>query len=81
MKAKVVVTLKEGVLDPQGATIKRALSQMSYRGVREVRQGKYFELEFQDASDPDKVRQQAEEIARKVLSNPVIESFRIEEIQ
>ncbi|HSR50611.1 MAG TPA: phosphoribosylformylglycinamidine synthase subunit PurS [Acidobacteriota bacterium] len=81
MKAKVVVTLKEGVLDPQGATIKRALGQMDYQDVGQVRQGKYFELDFDDASDPQEVRRQTEEIARKVLSNPIIESFRIEEIQ
>ena len=80
MKAKVHVTFKEGVLDPQGAAIRRALSKMGHQDVGGVRQGKYFEIEFEDG-EADDIRRRTEEIARKVLSNPIIESFRIEDIQ
>ncbi len=75
MKAKIEVYLKPGVLDPQGATIKRALETMGYRGVKDLRQGKvfYIELEGLERQEAEKL---LEEIARKVLSNPVIEDFR-----
>ena len=81
MKAKIVVRLKEGVLDPQGEAIRRALGKMGHEGVRQVHQGKYFELEFEDSASQEEVRRRAEQIAHKVLSNPIIERFEIEEIQ
>jgi phosphoribosylformylglycinamidine synthase len=75
--ARVYVTLKKSVFDPQGKTIHEALQSMGYRGVADVRQGKFFEVSL-DGMSPDEARAVTEEIARKVLSNPVIESYRIE---
>jgi phosphoribosylformylglycinamidine synthase len=74
-KARVYVTLKKSVFDPQGKTIHDALKTLGYSDVADVRQGKYFELDV--ASGPD-ARKKVEEIAEKVLSNPVIESYRVE---
>lgn len=79
MKAKVVVRLKDGVLDPQGQTIQRSLKKMGHE-VTELRQGKYFEIELNGMKDESAVRQRVEEIAAKVLCNPIIETFEIEEI-
>ncbi len=81
MKAKVIVTLKEGVLDPQGATIKRALAKMGHSDVRAVRQGKFFEIEFDESSPEADVLSRTREISEKVLSNPIIESFEVEDIR
>jgi phosphoribosylformylglycinamidine synthase len=77
IKARVFVTLKPSVFDPQGRTIAEALHSMGYVGVSEVRQGKYFELDLQAGSD-DEARSMAAEVADKLLANPVIESYRIE---
>ena len=77
MKARVFVTLKPSVFDPQGHTITEALHQMGYGGVDDVRQGKYFELNLPGAS-ADQARTLAAEVAQKLLANPVIESYRIE---
>jgi phosphoribosylformylglycinamidine synthase len=77
VKARVYVTLKKSVFDPQGRTIQDALGTLGYRGVIDVRQGKYFELQL-DGLSGDKGREAVEEIARKVLANPVIESYRVE---
>jgi phosphoribosylformylglycinamidine synthase subunit PurS len=77
MRARVFVTLKPSVFDPQGRTIVEALHSMGYGGVDDVRQGKYFELEV-DATDTDKARALAAEVADKLLANPVIESYRVE---
>ena len=77
MKARVFVTLKPSVFDPQGRTIAEALHSMGYDGVGDVRQGKYFEMEL-DAPSTDKARAMASEIADKLLANPVIESYRVE---
>ncbi len=75
MKAVVHVSLKKTVLDPQGQTIARALEGMGYSSVREVRQGKYFEIELERGAGPDQARVEIEKIAREVLTNPVIEDF------
>jgi phosphoribosylformylglycinamidine synthase PurS subunit len=75
--ARVFVTLKPSVFDPQGNTITEALHQMGYGGVADVRQGKYFELEL-GAATADEARSLAAEVAHKLLANPVIESYRIE---
>lgn len=80
MKAKVIVKLKEGVLDPQGQTIRRSLQKMGHQEIANVRQGKYFEIELNGSEDPQKVRALIDEIAKTVLSNPLVESFQIEEI-
>jgi phosphoribosylformylglycinamidine synthase subunit PurS len=77
MKARVFVTLKPSVFDPQGHTIADALHSMGYAGVADVRQGKYFELELSSTS-ADQARTLAAEVADKLLANPVIESYRIE---
>lgn len=77
MKARVFVTLKPSVFDPQGRTIADALHSMGYAGVGDVRQGKYFELEV-DGRTADQVRALASEVADKLLANPVIESYKVE---
>ena len=77
MKTRVFVTLKPSVFDPQGKTIVDALGSMGYTAVRDVRQGKYFELEV-DAGSSDEARSLAAEVADKLLANPVIESYRVE---
>ncbi len=77
MKARVFVTLKPSVFDPQGQTIAEALHSLGYAGIGDVRQGKYFELEL-DAPSADQARELASDVASRVLANPVIESYRIE---
>jgi phosphoribosylformylglycinamidine synthase PurS subunit len=77
MRARVFVTLKPSVFDPQGKTVTDALHTLGYDAVKDVRQGKYFELDI-DARRPDEARRLASEAADKLLSNPVIESYRIE---
>jgi phosphoribosylformylglycinamidine synthase len=77
MKARVFVTLKPSVFDPQGKTIADALHSLGYAGVADVRQGKFFELDLA-ASSADQARALASEVADQVLANPVIESFRVE---
>ncbi len=76
MKAKVHVRLKEGVLDPQGAAIGRALGQLGFEGVGEVRQGKLIELELA-ASDQAAARAEVEAMCEKLLANPVIETYSV----
>ena len=77
MRARVFVTLKKSVFDPQGRTIVDALQSLGYRDVADVRQGKYFELDLATA-DRAQAEKLAAEVADKVLANPVIESYRIE---
>ncbi len=77
MKARVFVTLKPSVFDPQGHTIAEALQSLGYHGIGDVRQGKFFELDLGPASAADATRL-ATEVADRVLANPVIESFRVE---
>lgn len=77
MKALVYVTLKKTVLDPQGATIARALQGMGHPEITDVRQGKFFEIELEGVSAGE-ARPLLEKIAEDVLSNPVIEEFRVE---
>ena len=75
--ARVYVTLKKSVFDPQGKTIHDALRSLGYASVADVRQGKFFEVSL-DGLAGEEARKAAEEIARRVLSNPVIESYRVE---
>ena len=77
MQARVFVTLKPSVFDPQGTTVAEALHTLGYETVRDVRQRKYFELEI-DAANADEARRLASEAADRLLSNPVIERYRIE---
>jgi phosphoribosylformylglycinamidine synthase len=74
--ANVYVTLKPSVLDPQGATVQRALVQMGYPEVASVRMGKYTEIEMSDALAEAEARKQIDEICDKLLANPNIESYR-----
>jgi len=78
MKAKVYVTLKPSVLDPQGKAIKHSLELLGYDGIDDIRQGKYFEVALDGSLTEAKAREQAEALARDVLSNPIIEDFRVE---
>ncbi len=77
MKAVVTVMLKPGVLDPQGRAIGQALQHLGFAGVGEVRAGKVIELDLAE-TDPARARSQAEEMARKLLANTVIEGFRVD---
>jgi phosphoribosylformylglycinamidine synthase subunit PurS len=77
MRARVFVTLKPSVFDPQGRTIADALQSLGYGSVENVRQGKYFELDLATAEAAE-ARRLAAEVADKVLANPVIESYRVE---
>jgi phosphoribosylformylglycinamidine synthase subunit PurS len=78
VKAKVYVTLKPGVLDPQGKAIHHSLELMGFARISDVRQGKYFEIKFSDGNESQNVRGEIERVAREVLSNPVIEDYRVE---
>ena len=76
MKIKVIVTLKNGVLDPQGKAIHQTLNGMNFKNINEVRQGKYFDIEV-DESDENKAKSQVDEMCKKLLANLVIEDFKI----
>ena len=78
MKAKVYVTLKPGVLDPQGKAIHHSVGLLGFEGVADVRQGKYFEIALDRSLDERGAEEAAERIAREVLANPVIEDYRVE---
>jgi phosphoribosylformylglycinamidine synthase len=78
MKAKVYVTLKPSVLDPQGKAIKHSVELLGYNGIDDIRQGKYFEIALANGLTEDKARAEAMRMAREVLSNPIIEDFRVE---
>ncbi|HLB90139.1 MAG TPA: phosphoribosylformylglycinamidine synthase subunit PurS [Terriglobales bacterium] len=75
MKAYVYVSLKKSVLDPQGKTIQSALKKMGYKGLEEVRQGKYFELTLDGGLTRPEAEAEVARIAHDVLTNPVIEEF------
>ena len=77
MRAKVHVTLKPGVLDPQGKAIGQALHALGFAAVGEVRQGKYFEIELAD-EEPTSARRHVEAMCDKLLANAVIENYTIE---
>ena len=76
MKIKVIVTLKDGVLDPQGKAIQQTLNGMNFSNINEVRQGKYFDIEVNE-KDEAKAKPQVEEMCKKLLANLVIEDFKI----
>jgi phosphoribosylformylglycinamidine synthase len=78
MKAKVYVSLKSGVLDPQGKAIQHSVELLGYSGIADVRQGKYFEIALDGSLDNAQARDSVEKIAREVLSNPIIEDYRVE---
>lgn len=78
MLAKVYVTLKNGVLDPQGKAVHHAAETIGYQGIADVRQGKYFEIKLEAALDEVQARAEVEKFAHDVLSNPVIEDYKVE---
>jgi phosphoribosylformylglycinamidine synthase len=77
MKAKIIVMPKKTVLDPQGATVKNALTQMSFGGIQSVRVGKFIEIEIADGNK-DEARKKLDDACHRLLSNPVIEDYQLE---
>lgn len=77
MKAKIIITPKKAVLDPQGKTVQNALAHMGYEGVGAVHVGKYLEIDLTGA-DKETARKQIDEACHKILSNPVIEDYKFE---
>ena len=78
MKARVFITLKNGVLDPQGKAIHHSVEQLGYQQISDIRQGKYFEIALDASVNETEARAAAEKIANDVLANPVIEDYRVE---
>ena len=78
MKAKVYVTLKPSVLDPQGKAIHHSVELLGYKQIADVRQGKYFEISLDDSASESDAKAAVEKIAKDVLANPVIEDYRVE---
>jgi phosphoribosylformylglycinamidine synthase PurS subunit len=78
MKARVYVSMKPTVLDPQGQTIRSALVGLGHTSIAAVRQGKFFEITVEAGKDPEAIRAELDQIARDVLANPVIEEYRVE---
>jgi len=76
MKAKIIITPKKAVLDPQGKTVQNALQHMGYTGIGAVHVGKYLEIEVN--GDKETVRQQIDQACHRFLSNPVIEDYKLE---
>jgi phosphoribosylformylglycinamidine synthase len=77
MKAKIHITLKNGVLDPQGKAISNALGHLGFAGVENVRQGKYIEVELKE-QNPEKAREEIDAMCKKLLANTVVENYRFE---
>lgn len=78
MKAKVYVTLKPSVLDPQGKAIHHSVELLGFEKVKDIRQGKYFEIALDEELSESQAKDAAERIAKDVLANPVIEDYRVE---
>jgi phosphoribosylformylglycinamidine synthase subunit PurS len=78
MKAKIIITPKKAVLDPQGKTVQNALAHLGYTGISAVHVGKYIEIDLADGTDPAAARKALEEASHKFLSNPIIEDYRLE---
>lgn len=77
MKAKVYVNLKPSVLDPQGKAIQHSVELLGFSGISDIRQGKYFEIAL-DGLNQSQAQESVERMAREVLSNPIIEEYRVE---
>lgn len=77
MKARITVSLKNGILDPQGKAVEHSLHSLGFDSVKEVRIGKYIEIEIVE-TDPEKAKLHIDEMCKKLLSNPVTENFRID---
>ena len=80
MKVQVIITLKKNVLDPQGKVIQQTLDGMGFNNISEVRQGKFFEIEI-DEKDQKKAKEKVEDLSKKLLTNLVIEDYKIIELQ
>ena len=80
MKISVIITLKKDVLDPQGKVIQQTLNGMGFDDINEVRQGKYFEIDTKE-DDPKKAKDKVEEMCKKLLTNLVIENYKIIDVQ
>ena len=78
MKAKIIITPKKAVLDPQGKTVQNALEHMGYTGVTGVHIGKYIEIDLTSGTDKAAAEKALNDAAHKLLSNPVIEDYRLE---
>ena len=78
MKAKVLIRPKEGILDPQGKAIKHSVQLLGFDKVADIRQGKYFEIAMDGSVTEEEARDEAMRLAHEVLSNPIIEDFRVE---
>ena len=78
MKAKVYVQLKPGVLDPQGKAIQHSVELLGFDGIADVRQGKYFEIALDSSLEAEQAQESVSRMAREVLSNPIIEDYRVE---
>ncbi len=78
MKAKVYVNLKPGVLDPQGKAIQHSVELLGFSGIADIRQGKYFEIALDSTLGEREAREAVVRMAREVLSNPIIEDYRVE---
>ncbi|MFM1945553.1 MAG: hypothetical protein RI897_4535 [Verrucomicrobiota bacterium] len=77
MKAKITITPKKAVVDPQGITVKNALAHMGYNDVAAVHVGKYIEIDLADGTNPDQARKALDEACHRFLSNPVIEDYHL----
>ena len=78
MKAKVYVNLKPGVLDPQGKAIHHSVELLGFNGIADIRQGKYFEVALDSSLTEADAKEAVARMAREVLSNPIIEDYRVE---
>lgn len=78
MKAKVYVSLKPGILDPQGKAIQHSVELLGFDGIADVRQGKYFEISLAGTAGQEEARESVSRMAREVLSNPIIEDYSVE---
>ncbi len=78
MKAKIIITPKKAVLDPQGKTVQNALEHMGYSGIQGVHVGKYLEIDLAPGSDREAARKALDEASHRFLSNPIIEDYRLE---
>ncbi len=81
MKARVYVSLKTTVLDPQGQAIRSALAGLGHAAISDVRQGKFFDITISDGMSPEQAQKDIETIAHEVLANPVIEEYRVEMLE
>jgi phosphoribosylformylglycinamidine synthase PurS subunit len=78
MKAKIIITPKKAVLDPQGKTVQNALEHMGYKGISAVHVGKFIEIDLAAGTDQDAARKTLDEASHRFLSNPIIEDYKLE---